>query len=293
MRVLVGAGVELNEGRYTSALAGAGYIVAATGSADRGEEAVLALVNAQNAVSELGELRAEFPRVRPILIGEPMSFFDSPDLALAAAPILSPTASTEDLLRTLEFLARGVGWLARELVQLDSKAKQLVMDELCGWVRSRPGIIGIIQLARLAPTEVPILARRLIGHAHGVLDRLPREQLSVEDIWNVTLLISVPMKESELDRHSEIAKLLDEISHDLTGSRKVVLWFDRHLSDYFGSLGEGQHNIWKLSSDDPLRQTLDRVAIDLVERQALEVIFKRRLSQQDIEDLFKTLGKQS
>ena len=292
MRVLVGTGMELNEGRYTSALARAGYIVAAKGSADQREETVVAIVNAQNAVPELGELRAEFPRVRPILIGEPMSFFDSPDLALAAAPTLPTTASTEDLIRTLEFLARGGDWLARELVQLDSKAKQLVTDGLCEWVRSRPGIIGMVQLARLAPTQVPILARRLIGHAHGVLDRLPREQLSVEDIWNVTLLISVPMKESEFKRNSEIAKSFDEISRDVTGSRKVVLWFDRHLSDYFGPLGEG-HDIWKLSSDDPLRQTLDRVATDPVEREALEVIFKRRLSQQDIEDLFKILGRQS
>jgi hypothetical protein len=290
MRVLVGPGVELNEGHYMSALASAGYIVAAKDSADQREEAVLALVNATNAVSELRELRAEFPHVRPVLIGEPVSFFDSPDLALAAAPTLSTTASTEELLRMLEFLARGGGWLARELVQLDSKAKQLVTDELCGWVRSRPGIIGIIQLARLAPTQVPILARRLIGHAHGVLDGLPREQLSVEDIWNVTLLISVPMKESELDRNSQIAKSLDELSRDLTGSRKVVLWFDRRLSDYFGPLGEG-HHIWKLSSDDPLRQTLERVATDQVEREALEVIFKRRLSQRDLDDLFKILGR--
>jgi len=70
-----------------------------------------------------------------------------------------------------------------------------------------------------------------------------------------------------------------------------VLWFDRHLSDYFGPLGEG-HLIWKLSSDDPLRQTLERVATDLVEREALEVIFKRRLSQQDLDELFKILGCQ-
>jgi hypothetical protein len=145
----------------------------------------------------------------------------------------------------------------------------------------------------LAPIQqLTNLLRRLIEHAYTLLDTLPKEKLSVQDIWNVTLLIAMPIKESELDRNSEIAKSVDAISRDVTGSRKVVLWFDRRIGDYFGPLGEGR-NLWKLSSDDPLRRTLERLATDLVEREALETIFKRRLSQEDIDELLRVLSRHS
>jgi len=193
----------------------------------------------------------------------------------------------------LAFLGRGDGWLLGELLQLDRNAKQIVDDELCQWVRSRPGIIGIVQLARLAPIEQQTnILRRLIERAYNLLDRLPQEKLSVQDIWNVTLLIAVPIMESELDRDSDIARSLHSISFDVTGSRKLVLWFDRRVGDYFGPLGAGRH-LWKLSSDDPLRQTLERLAADSVEREALESVFKRRLSQEDIDELLRVLGRHS
>jgi hypothetical protein len=76
----------------------------------------------------------------------------------------------------------------------------------------------------------------------------------------------------------------------VTGSRKLVLWFDRTVGEYFGRLGEGRES-WKLSSDDPLRQTLERVAANSEERNALEVIFKSRLSQEDIDELLQELSK--
>jgi hypothetical protein len=130
----------------------------------------------------------------------------------------------------------------------------------------------------------------LIQHAYSLLDRLPREKLSVQDIWNVTLLIAVPIKELDLGRDSDIARSLHSISRDVTGSRKVVLWLDRRVADYFGPLGEGRQ-LWKLSSDDPLRGTLERLATDSVEREALEMVFKRRLSQENIEELLRVLSR--
>jgi hypothetical protein len=291
MRVLLAPSLQPDEQHYRLALESAGYSVAVGPTQSRGKDAAVALVNAEDAVAQLKGWRQQVASVRPVLIGDPMSFFDSADLALAAAPTLAPIASIDDLLRMLAFLARGDGWLLEELAQLDRKAKQLVGDELCEWVRSRPGIIGIVQLARFSPIQqLTNLLRRLIEHAYTLLDRLPQEKLSVQDIWNVTLLIAVPFKESELDRDSETAKVLDAISRDLTGSRKVVLWLDRRIADYFGPLGEGRH-LWKLSSDDPLRRTLERLATDSVEREALETIFKRRLSQEDIDELLRVLSR--
>ena len=293
MRVLLGAGLQPNEEHYRRALEGAGYSVGVSSPTQHDQgEVVVALVNAENAVAQLREWRRQFMCVRLVLIGDPMSFFDSPDLALAAAPTLSTNTSVAGLLRTLTFVARDDGWLLRELLQLDRKAKKLVEDESCEWVRSRPGIIGVVQLARSGPIQqVTNLLRRLIEHAYTLLDRLPQDRLSVQDIWNVTLLIAVSIQESELDRDSEIARLLDRISRDVSGSRKIVLWLDRRIGDYFGPLGEGRH-LWKLSSEDPLRLTLEQLATDSEERGALEAIFKRRLSQEDIDELLRVLSRQ-
>jgi hypothetical protein len=199
--------------------------------------------------------------------------------------------ATAELLKTLAFLSRGNGWLLKELVNLDRNAKQLVQDEFCEWVKSRPGIIGIVQLARFAPKQqLNSVLSRLIDHAYTLLDGLPQEKLSVQDIWNVTLLIAVPIGKQELDRNSDVVKSLDALVQNLTGSRKLVLWFDRTVGEYFGRLGEGRES-WKLSSDDPLRQTLERVAANSEEREALEVIFKSRLSQDDIDGLLQALSK--
>jgi len=292
MLVLLGAGLQSNEGHYRLALENAGYrVVAGDSTQEHHDSPVVGLVSAENAPAQLKEWRQKFTRVRPVLIGDPTSLSDSADLAIATAPTLSATAAADDILRTLAFLSRGDGWLLGELVHLDRNAKQLIDNEFCEWIRSRPGIIGIVQVARFAPVQqLTNGLRRLIEHAYNLLDSLPQEKLSVQDLWNVTLMIAVPLKESEIDRDSDIARSLRAISGDLAGSRKVVLWSDRRVADYFGPLGEGRH-LWKLSSDDPLRQTLERLASDSVEREALEMVFKRRLSQEDIEELLRVLSR--
>ncbi|MGH2397780.1 MAG: hypothetical protein ACRDFW_12535, partial [bacterium] len=250
------------------------------------------VVSADNSVDELKRWRQHLSRVRPVLIGDPTSL-DSSDLAIAVAPALSPDALSDDLVRMVAFLDRNDGWLLRQISQLDRNAKQIVDDEFCEWVRARPGIIGIVQLAHLQTVDqVANTLRRLVDHAYTLLDRLPQDKLSVNDIWNVTLLIAVPVRESEVDRDSDVGKFLHEISQDITGSRKLVLWFDQGVGDYFGPLGEVRH-LWKLSSEDPLRQALGRLAVDSLEREALEVVFKRRLSQEDIDGLLRVLSRHS
>ena len=283
-----------SEEHYKLALERAGYHVTVGNAVEQHEHRdAVALVNAENAAAQLREWRQTFARVRPIVIGDPARVLDTSELSVAAAPTLSTNAAPDELLRALAFLSRGGEWLLRELLELDRNAKRLVDDELCQWVRARPGIIGSVLLARFADNQQPTnLLRRLIEHAYNLLDGLPQDKLSVQDIWNVTLLIAVPTTESELDRSSDIAKLLHSISLDVTGSRKVVLWLDRRVRDYFGPLGEGRH-LWKLSSSDPLRRTLDHLASDQEERQALEVVFKRRLAQEDIDELLRILSRRS
>ncbi|MFZ1083686.1 MAG: hypothetical protein WAN35_01830 [Terracidiphilus sp.] len=292
MLVLLGNSLLPDEEHYRHALESAGYHVAGE-DLDRIHQdgSVVGLVNAENAVAQLNEWRHRFSRIHPVIIGDATAFVDSEDLALASAPTLALNVTTAEILKTFAFLSRGDGWLLKELAHLDPKAKQLVEDEFCEWVRSRPGIIGIVQLARFEPKQqLDCVLSRLIDHAYTLLDGLPQERLSVQDIWNVTLLISVPIGKEELDRGSDVVKSLDALAQNVTGSRKLVLWFDRTVGEYFGRLGEGRES-WKLSSDDPLRQTLERVAANSEERNALEVIFKSRLSQEDIDELLQELSK--
>ena len=291
MRVLLGTAVQPNEDRYRLALESAGYSVVAEDQPQQYQEStVIALCQADSADAQLKVWRQQFARVRPIVTGDPVYSLRTQDLALAAAPALAANFTTEELLRAVAFVSRGNEWLLGELVRLDRNAKRLVDDELCEWVRSRPGIIGIVQIGRLTPIlQLENVLRRLIAHAYTLLDRLPQQELSFEDIWNVTLLIAVPIKEMEYDRDVDTAKSLEKVTRDVTGSRKVILWLDRSLDEYFGPLGAGSSS-WKLSSDDPLRVKLESLATNLVERNALEIIFKRRLSQEDIDELLKVLG---
>jgi hypothetical protein len=294
MRVLLGADLQTNEGFYRSALETAGYLVSAESPSHQfGNDTVVALIPSNDAASQVTELRKQSVRVLPILIGDSTSFFDVPDLTLASAPSLALEPSVDDLLRTIEFVSRGDGWLLRELLRVDAHAKQIVGDELCEWVRSRHGIIGIVRLARLESTgQLMILRRRTIEHAYSLLDDLPRDQFSVQDVWNVTLLVAVPIKEAERKQDSELNRSLNEITRDLNGARKIVLWLDSGIRDYFGPLSLG-HDQSEMSSIDPLRETLARLATDSKERDALEVIFKSRLSQEDIDQLMLVLGRLS
>jgi hypothetical protein len=244
-----------------------------------------------DSATQLIELRKQSVRVLPVLIGDSTSFFDVPDLTLASAPSLDSEPSGDDLLRTIEFVSRGDGWLLRELLRLDKHAKLIIGDELCEWVRSRHGIIGIVRLARLESTGYLMrVLRRTIESAYSLLDNLPRDKFSVQDVWNVTLLIAVPIKEAERKRDSDLNRSLNEIPRDLNGARKIVLCLDKGIRDYFGPLSLG-HDPSEMSSIDPLRETLARFATDPKERDALEVIFKSRLSQEDIDQLMLVLGR--
>lgn len=291
MLFLLGSGLKPHEEQYSRTLESAGHrFVAGDSEPIQPYGAVAGLVNAEEAPDQLRKWRQRFERVHPVLIGPPTAFNDSEDLMFAAAPTLSPTADAAELLQIMTLLSRSDGWLLEQLSKLDRNAKQLIGDDFCEWVRSRPGIIGIIRLARITPNrQSDSILRRLIEHAYTLLDGLSSEELSVQDVWNVTLLIAVPIRQSEIDRASPVAKSLETVGRDLKGSRKLILWSDRAVSDYFGPLGEGTE-LWRLSSDDPLRQTLETVAANSAEREALEILFKSRLSQEDFEELLKALS---
>jgi hypothetical protein len=201
---LLGGSLKPYEKQYSRALESAGHrFVGGDSDPIHPHGAVAGLVNVEDAADQLRKWRQRFERVRPIIMGPPTAFNDSEDLIVAAAPTLSPTADTAELLQILTLLSRSDGWLLEQLSKLDRNAKQLIGDDLCEWVRSRPGIIGIVQLARITPNrQSDTILRRLIEHAYTLLDGLPSKELSVQDVWNVTLLIAVPIRQSEIDRAS-------------------------------------------------------------------------------------------
>jgi hypothetical protein len=294
MRVLLGASLRSNEQFYRLTLENAGYVVSLDGQSQTSDiDTVVALMTSDEFDSQLRELRKRSVRVLPVLIGGSTSFIDSVDLALASAPNLPIDATGDELLRTIGFVSRGDGWLLKELLGIDENAKQIAGNDICEWVRSRHGIIGIIRFAESESRKPSTsLLRRLIEQAYTLLDDLPRQQFSVQDVWNVTLLIAVPMKQTERQQDTDLDRSLDQVSRDLSGARKIVLWLDKGIRDYFGPLTLG-HHLTELPGVDPLRSTLARLATDLKERDALEVIFKSRLSQEDIDQLMQVLGRPS
>jgi hypothetical protein len=290
--VLLAPSLAAQQSHYTSILAPAGLVVTtdldAWASESQGRVMLLGLEEAalfSDAVKRTQGIRAVFiSQDAPVLSEES-------NLHLAVAPRLKPDAPSEQLVRTIALLSRSSSWLQQRLSSIDKNARSLAASEYCEWVRSRPGIIGWVPLTRIE--SVPAAEKcfqRLAAHAYSVLDSLPSESLSTEDLWNITLLVAVPLSRPAPDRATDLEQILGSIPNDLRGSRKIVLWFEDDVLNYFGPLRAG-YDSWEPSAQDPLRVTLDRLAMDNVERDALELVFKRRLSQQDIDSLTDILSR--
>lgn len=294
MLVFLSASLQRNNEFYRSALENAGHeVIAESSSRPPVGDSVAALMTTDAAHNQLAQLRKQFARVFPVLIGDTASFVDSSDLTLASAPTLSRHASVEELMRMIDLVSRGNGWLLRELIRIDEIAKQVVGDEMCEWVRCRDGIIGLLRFAYIEPSlHATNLLRRSIEYSYALLDNLPRQKFSLQDVWNVTLIVAVPVKKAEFNRNPTLFRPLDGLSQDLTGARKIVMYLDEGIHEYFGPLSLS-HTLSELSATDPLREALTRLAVDSTERDALEAIFKSRLSQEDIDRLTQVLGRPS
>jgi hypothetical protein len=183
--------------------------------------------------------------------------------------------------------------LLDSLRNIDPDAAVIYSDEVCAWVRCRLAIVGRVQLnksdADASPEKLSSSIKQLTNHAYAVLDELPDDQLSFEDLWNLVLLISVPWTQTELEKRTKIVETLAEFATDISRSRKLILWSDVLPEEHFGSLGAGDKP-WSPPSGDPLRETVKKFARNPDEDNALEALFKRRLSDEDIDDLIRVLG---
>jgi hypothetical protein len=175
----------------------------------------------------------------------------------------------------------------------DPAATQIVGDDQCEWIRSRFGIVGRIVVSERCDQETlrSVLNRR-IAHAHAVLDQLPDQTLSFEDLWNLTLFIMVPWSKEEVQTEKPVADRLLGYARDSSGSRKVLLWRGTGPRDHLGPLGRGPES-WMPSRGEPLQDAIDSVARCEEEKQALGVLFKRRIPEEDIERLVRVLSRES
>lgn len=174
---------------------------------------------------------------------------------------------------------------------IDPSAELLAADASCEWVRSTLAIVGRIALETPLPADE---AQRTISektaHAYAVLDDLPDAQLSSEDLWNLLLMISVPWKRTEIVKLPQIGRILSNFVADTSGSRKIILWADTSPKDNLGPLGKGAV-AWMPPTDDPLRDVIEKSAQNDDERTALSSLFKRRIQDEDIDQLVRALGR--
>ncbi len=175
--------------------------------------------------------------------------------------------------------------------EVDPGAEILVADDVCEWVRSSLSIVGLIRIeSKLEADELRNVISDRIKAAYSLVDDLSDEKLALEDLWNLLLLIQVPWTRDEVRLLPATAQVLSNVANDTKGSRKIIVWTDSTPAQYVGPLGEGMTS-WIPPSGDPLHDTVKEFARDSAEAIALEVLFKRRISDDEIEELIQTLTR--
>ncbi len=215
---------------------------------------------------------------------------------VGADAYLKEPVSKAELVETIRRLARQGRTLESGLRRVDPRAQVLVENERCEWVKSVFGILGLI---RISPetgaheSSAQGVARRIkqgADEAYALLDALPEERLSLEDVWNLLLFISVPWTQEEIGGLPELAAALFQIGQDTSGSRKIVLPRGASPLQHIGRMG-GKGTPWIPSSPDPLRDAVRSVSRDDIDREALDVLFKARIGEADLDRLIQALAR--
>jgi len=184
----------------------------------------------------------------------------------------------------------GHSLLKDEMLTFDPQVTLLAADDSCEWVRSRMGIVGLIRVSEpVAPGTLRTMLEEKIVSAYAQLDALSENAFSLDDMWNVILLIAVPWTRDEAEANSELIHALVEVSRNLSGSRKILVWSGTPLARHLGLLAQITKT-WSPSSEEPLREVVRAAARNEVERDALEVLFKRRITEADLDALIQALG---
>ena len=204
---------------------------------------------------------------------------------------VSISADDDSLSAALDEILRNRGTLEFALQRIDAQSRRVACNDDSEWVRSRFGIVGVVWLsiARSGP-ELKDKIGLAVRKAYALLDALSDEQLSLVDLWNLLLFVSVPWTQAEAESDQELMEVLDETVRDTSGSRKLILWKGRSLMDHLGPMGR-RGTLWLPSSPDPLRDALQAAVRDELELDALEAIFKARITEVDLDHIVKVLSR--
>ncbi len=171
---------------------------------------------------------------------------------------------------------------------VDADAVALVSAGTISWVRTRLGIVGEVRAPEgTAPEKAPRLVEEEVARAHALLDELPLDQFSRSDVYNLLLFVSLPFDRTMVPG---ITAELEARCADLSGSRKVLLWKGEAVEERLGPVM--RHLRLVSPSGDPLRHVVAEQARDQLDARALELLFKRRLDESDIDELVRALGRE-
>lgn len=240
--------------------------------------------------AEVNDLWLRYPRAAFLSISPHNR--DSEVSAIDAADTLQENFAADDLKRKVFSLLSRRGYLLLLLQDLDASAEQLARTESCEWVRSRIAIVGLTTITKREQDGPKLRSQisRAVTGAHALLDSLPDTLFTINDAWNLVLLISLPWSEQEAIITQSLFDVLAEVERDLGGSRKILLWrgtSPSHHLDRFSHDGTS----WVPSSPDPLRDAVRQVARNTDEAAALEVLFRSRITEGDLEHLIDILAK--
>lgn len=220
----------------------------------------------------------------PVVHGEWQESIELP-LFLESAPVITSLRELPEVVRRVV-----VQWrpLQSELEATGLAVEPLVQNALCDWVKSQVGIVGRISLR----TDEADMQRRLAllrQQAHETIDRVPLSKLSLNEVWNLLLVVRLPWQRDEILQKEQEWTVLREFISDVRGSRKLLQYADTPLASLLGPF-DSQRSSAGRTYEDPFLDELETIALDPKELKALKLLFKRRFSATDLTALEKALG---
>lgn len=226
----------------------------------------------------------------PVIVGDPEVLAAGAPAAIRLAPAVKTVDDVPALARSITGTASS---LHRQLSEIDAEAEQLVQNSLCEWVKCSVGTIGVVRIREDAAERALKRQLELLrDEAYGGIDRLSADRLSTSELWTLLLIVDLPFTKKELLENSDDWATLRAFQADTSGSRKIVKFPNQTILSLVGPV-EHRAAVWRPSSNDPLREELNRSVTDSAELAALQVLFKRRLSQEDIDRLIAVLARHS
>lgn len=266
-----------------------GMLAEAPNHDGRAHVVVLHTTEAERVWVRLEPVAIDAP-VFPVLVGDISLLSSASSPLLKLATVVSDAAS-RDVVDAVRRTLKRADALVAALRPIDSTVESLSQNAVCECARCSVGIVVYANVRQ--DCSVVNLAEQLelIRHSsYALVDRIPTEKLSTDDLWALMLVVTVPWSRSELDKMPSEAAVLSRFVRNTQGSRKIVLTTDQTLSALVGPVASSE-STWRPTSDDPLREQLSLSARDSEEREALGMIFKRRFTGDDIDQLIAVLGR--